>query len=104
MRRMLTGRLPLVGRIRRAASLAEFYHSLALLLESGLPMPEALRRTGEGLQDSDIEASVRADGQPDRGGTVTFASLGKSEAGSSRVSSADDAGLKTSRACQRRCR
>ena len=49
----------LAGRIRRAASLAEFYQSLASLLERGLPMPEALRRTGEGVQDADIEASCR---------------------------------------------
>ena len=36
-------------------SLAEFCHLLALLLESNLPLPEALRLTGEGVQDADLD-------------------------------------------------
>jgi type II secretory pathway component PulF len=59
LRRAIAGRLPLIGRVWRATSLAEFCHLLALLLESQLPMPEALRLTGEGVQDSDIDASCR---------------------------------------------
>jgi type II secretory pathway component PulF len=59
LRRGLAGRLPLIGRVWRATSLAEFCHLLALLLESQLPMPEALRLTGEGVQDSDVDASCR---------------------------------------------
>ena len=59
LRRGLAGRLPLVGRVWRATSLAEFCHLLALLLESQLPLPEALRLTGEGVQDSDVDASCR---------------------------------------------
>ena len=59
LRRGLAGRLPLIGRVWRATSLAEFCHLLALLLESQLPLPEALRLTGEGVQDSDIDASCR---------------------------------------------
>jgi general secretion pathway protein F len=60
LRRALAGRLPLVGRVWRATSLAEFCHLLALLLESRLPLPEALRLTGEGVQDADVDASCRA--------------------------------------------
>jgi type II secretory pathway component PulF len=57
--RALAGRLPLVGTVWRATSLAEFCHLLALLLESRLPMPEALRLTGEGVQDADVDSSCR---------------------------------------------
>jgi type II secretory pathway component PulF len=59
LRRGLAGRLPLIGRVWRATSLAEFCHLLALLLESDLPLPEALRLTGEGVQDADVDASCR---------------------------------------------
>jgi general secretion pathway protein F len=59
LRRSLAGRLPLVGTVWRATSLAEFCHLLALLLESKLPLPEALRLTGEGVQDADIDTSCR---------------------------------------------
>jgi general secretion pathway protein F len=59
LRRGLAGRLPLIGRVWRATSLAEYCHLLALLLESHLPLPEALRLTGEGVQDSDVDASCR---------------------------------------------
>ena len=59
LRRGLAGRLPLIGRVWRATSLAEFCHLLALLLESQLPLPEALRLTGDGVQDSDVDASCR---------------------------------------------
>ena len=59
VRRGLAGRLPLVGLVWRATSIAEFCHLLALLLESQLPLPEAIRLTGEGVQDSSIDASCR---------------------------------------------
>jgi general secretion pathway protein F len=58
-RRALAARLPLVGQVWRATSLAEFCHLLALLLESRLPLPEALRLAGEGVQDADVNASCR---------------------------------------------
>jgi general secretion pathway protein F len=58
-RRSVAGRLPLIGRVWRSTSLAEFCHLLALLLESHLPLPEALRLTGEGIQDADFDASCR---------------------------------------------
>jgi type II secretory pathway component PulF len=56
-RRSLAGRLPLLGPVWRATSLAEFCHLLALLLESGLPLPEALRLTGQGVQDAEFDVS-----------------------------------------------
>ena len=59
LRRAVAGRLPLIGRVWRVTSLAEFCHLLALLLESRLPLPEALRLTGEGVQDADVDASCR---------------------------------------------
>jgi type II secretory pathway component PulF len=59
-RRSLANRLPLLGTVWRSTSIAEFCHLLALLLESQLPMPEALRLTGEGVQDAEIDSSCRA--------------------------------------------
>jgi general secretion pathway protein F len=59
-RRSMAGRLPLVGTVWRATSLAEYCHLLGLLLESDLPLPEALRLAGEGIQDADVDSSSRA--------------------------------------------
>jgi type II secretory pathway component PulF len=56
LRRSLAARLPLVGPIWRSTSLAEFCHLLALLLDSRVPLPEALRLTGAGVEDADINA------------------------------------------------
>lgn len=58
-RRSLAGRLPLLGTVWRTTSLAEFCHLLALLLESDLPLSEALGLTGEGVGDADLDASCR---------------------------------------------
>jgi type II secretory pathway component PulF len=55
--RAIAARLPIVGGVWRWTSLAEFCHLLGLLLESHLPMPEALRLTGEGVQDADVEGT-----------------------------------------------
>jgi type II secretory pathway component PulF len=57
--RSLAGRVPLLGGVWRWTSLAEFSHLLALLLEHRLPMPEALRLAGEGVQDARIEVAAR---------------------------------------------
>jgi type II secretory pathway component PulF len=57
VRRGLSTQLPLFGPISAATRLSEFCHLLALLLEGQLPLPEALRLTGEGLQDSDMDRS-----------------------------------------------
>ncbi len=59
LRRSLAGRLPLLGRVWRSMSLAEFCHLLALLIEGRLPLPEALRLTGEGVENSDIDGACR---------------------------------------------
>ncbi len=55
VRRSASTQIPLFGPIWAATRLAEFCHLLALLLEGQLPLPEALRLTGEGLQDSGME-------------------------------------------------
>ena len=58
--RSLATFVPLLGGVWRWTSLAEFCHLLALLLEHRLPMPEALRLAGEGVQDSRIESTTRS--------------------------------------------
>ena len=58
-RRSLAARLPLVGTVWRSTSLAEFCHLLALLVERRLPLGEALRLTGEGVEDADLNAASR---------------------------------------------
>jgi general secretion pathway protein F len=51
--------IPIIGRVWKYISWAEFCHLLALLLESRLTMPEAVRLAGEGVQNSDMaRASV----------------------------------------------
>ncbi len=50
--RSLLTQLPLLGWIWAPTRHSEFCRLLALLLESRTPLPEALRLTGEGLQDS----------------------------------------------------
>ncbi len=50
---------------------------LALLLESQLPLPEALRLTGEGVQDSDVDASCRIMAKAGRVGPFALASHGQ---------------------------
>ncbi len=79
-RRSLAARLPLFGSLWRATSLAEFCHLLALLLESQLPLPEALRLTGAGVQDNDINRAcelmarnVEAGGNLSQGNLHTLA-------------------------------
>ncbi|MCA1684701.1 MAG: type II secretion system F family protein [Planctomycetia bacterium] len=54
-RRSLLGGLPIVGVVWRNSGMAEFCHLLAMLLESGVPLGEALRLTGEGVRDSSID-------------------------------------------------
>jgi general secretion pathway protein F len=55
IRRRLARSVPLFGWIWAPARLAEFCRLLALLLESRLPLPEALRLTGKGIEDSGME-------------------------------------------------
>jgi type II secretory pathway component PulF len=58
-RRSLAARIPVVGSVWRYTSWAEFCHLLALLLESRLTLPEALRLAGEGVQNSDLDRACR---------------------------------------------
>jgi type II secretory pathway component PulF len=57
--RGLAARVPIVGRVWRWTSLAEFCHLLGLLVESRLPLPESLRLTGEGVVDSDVTVTCQ---------------------------------------------
>jgi type II secretory pathway component PulF len=56
----LATKAPLVGKVWRYVSWAEFCHLLALLLESRLPLPEALHLTGEGVENSDLDRACLA--------------------------------------------
>jgi general secretion pathway protein F len=58
-RRSLATRLPIVGKVWRYTSWAEFCHLLALLLETHLPLPDALRLTGEGIQNADLDRACQ---------------------------------------------
>ena len=51
----MAGGIPILGGVWRWTSLAEFCHLLSLLVESRLPLPEALRLTGEGVEDANVE-------------------------------------------------
>jgi type II secretory pathway component PulF len=59
VRRSVASRIPVVGGVWRYTSWAEFCHLLALLLETGLPLPDALRLTGEGVQNSDLDRACQ---------------------------------------------
>ncbi len=54
-RRSLATKIPVVGNVWRYTSWAEFCHLLALLLESDLPLPEALRLAGVGVQNTELD-------------------------------------------------
>jgi len=54
-RRSLSTHLPLLGWIWTPTRHSEFCRLLALLLENRSPLPESLRLTGEGIQDSGME-------------------------------------------------
>ena len=51
--------VPLLGRVWWFTSLAEFCHLLALLLESDVPLAEALRLSADGVRDSDIDSKCQ---------------------------------------------
>ncbi len=50
---------PGIGRLWQWTATAEFSHLLAVLLEAGLPLPEALRLTGAGLYDANYQDACR---------------------------------------------
>jgi type II secretory pathway component PulF len=57
LRGSIATRLPVVGNVWKYLSWAEFCHMLGLMLETQLPLPEALRLTGEAVQNADLRAA-----------------------------------------------
>jgi type II secretory pathway component PulF len=53
-RRMLVSSIPLFGPILRWSSLAEFCHLAGLLVESEMPLPDALELAGRGAADAEL--------------------------------------------------
>jgi type II secretory pathway component PulF len=58
-RRSLATRIPVIGTVWRYTSWAEFCHLLALLLDSELTLPEALRLAGEGIENTDLNRACQ---------------------------------------------
>ena len=79
-RRSLITRIPVVGRVWRYVSWAEFCHLLALLLESRLPLPDALRLTGEGIENTDLDrACLMMADDVERGASLAQAMIKRRE-------------------------
>ncbi|MBX6315419.1 MAG: type II secretion system F family protein, partial [Isosphaeraceae bacterium] len=55
----VANRLPLIGPLWRWSALAEFAHLLGLLIESEVPLVEALPMAGEGIEDPDLADATR---------------------------------------------
>jgi len=73
-RRSLATKIPVIGGVWRYTSWAEFCHLLALLLESQLPLPEALRLAGEGVQNTDLDRACQVMAREvEQGGTLAQA-------------------------------
>lgn len=53
-RRMLISSIPMFGPLLRWTSLAEFCHLTGLLVESEMPLPEALELAGRGVGDAEL--------------------------------------------------
>ena len=74
-RRRVASVIPVIGSLWRNAAMAEFSALLALLIECRVPMPEALRLSGEGVRDSDlILACSGAASEVERGRSLADAS------------------------------
>jgi type II secretory pathway component PulF len=59
-RRQILCGIPVLGPILRYASLTEFCHLLAMLIEADLPLPLALELAGQGVRDAEVaEATGR---------------------------------------------
>lgn len=58
-RRSLMASIPMIGKLWRYTSLAEFCHLLALLLDSSIPLPEALAMVGDGVNDSALDRAAK---------------------------------------------
>ena len=52
--RRLLSTLPVVGRLSHWSGVAEFSRLLSLLLDENVPLPEALRLTGDGIRDANV--------------------------------------------------
>ncbi len=76
-RRGLIGSIPIVGPIFRNISLAEFCHLLALLVDSEIPLPEAIRLSGRGVKDSAIDRAAAAISQDVSAGTSLSAAVAR---------------------------
>jgi type II secretory pathway component PulF len=75
-RRSLMTKVPVIGRVWQSISWAEFCHLLALLLDSHLPLPEALRLTGEGVENTDLDrACLAMSDDVERGSSLAQAML-----------------------------
>jgi type II secretory pathway component PulF len=59
-RRSVICRVPIVGPVWRWTALAEFCHLLGLLLESEVPLIEAVPMAGQAVVDADIQSAARA--------------------------------------------
>ncbi|WP_165251445.1 type II secretion system F family protein [Paludisphaera soli] len=76
-RNSLFARIPIVGSLWRYTAWTEFCHLLAVLLESRLPLPEALRLTGAGVEDADVDLACRAMArQVEQGASLSAAMAG----------------------------
>ncbi len=60
--------IPLVGGVWRWTALAEFCHLLAILIDHHLPLPEALRLAGEGVQHDRLASVARGMAEGVEGG------------------------------------
>lgn len=60
VRRSLASGIPVIGSVWWNSSMAEFCHLLALLLESQVPLPEALNLAGSGIGDAQFGRAGRA--------------------------------------------
>ncbi len=56
--RWFASRIPIIGWVAVWTSLAEFFHLLGLLIESDVPLDEALKLAGGGIRDSDIRITA----------------------------------------------
>ncbi|MGC8642590.1 MAG: type II secretion system F family protein [Isosphaeraceae bacterium] len=79
-RRSLITEIPIVGRVWRYIAWAEFCHLLALLLESRLPLPEALQLTGEGVENAHLDrACLLMSDDVERGASLAQAMMQRRE-------------------------
>ncbi len=74
VRRSLASRIPIAGAVWRTISLSEFCHVLGLLLESRMPLPEALPLAGQAVDNTTYDhASLSMAREIQAGGTLARA-------------------------------